>query len=98
VIPAGTDIDQFSPEPTVARIPGRVVTTASADVPLKGLVPLIEAIAKVRTERAVELVVIGAAKRGGAVLDLVERYSLGDAVRFTGRISDQLVTTCAVPN
>ncbi len=89
VIPVGTDIDHFSPDPTVARVPGRVVTTASADVPLKGLVPLIEAIAKVRTERPAELVVVGAAKRGGPVLDLVERYSLGDAVRFTGRISDE---------
>jgi glycosyltransferase involved in cell wall biosynthesis len=89
VIPVGTDIDHFSPDPTVTRVPGRIVTTASADVPLKGLVPLIEAIAKVRTERPVELVVIGNAKRGGAVLDLVERYSLGDAVRFTGRVSDE---------
>ena len=36
------------------------MTTASADVPLKGLVPLLEALAKVRTERDdAELVVIG---------------------------------------
>jgi glycosyltransferase involved in cell wall biosynthesis len=88
VIPIGTDIDRFSPDPTVARVPGRVVTTASADVPLKGLAPLIEAVAKVRTERPVELVVIGSAKAGGPVLDLVDRYSLSDAVRFTGRVSD----------
>jgi glycosyltransferase involved in cell wall biosynthesis len=52
-------------------------------------VPLVEAIAKVRTERPVELVVIGTAKRGGPVLELVERYGLGDAVRFTGRVSDE---------
>lgn len=89
VIPVGTDIDHFSPDPNVPRVPGRIVTTASADVPLKGLVPLIEAIAKVRTERPVDLVVIGTARRGGPVLDLVERYSLGDAVRFTGRVSDE---------
>ena len=89
VIPVGTDVDHFSPDPAVPRVPGRVVTTASADVPLKGLLPLVEAIAKVRTERQVELVVIGNAKRGGPVLDLVERYGLGDAVRFTGRVSDE---------
>jgi MMP alpha-(1->4)-mannosyltransferase len=89
VIPVGTDIDHFSPDPAVPRVPGRVVATASADVPLKGLLPLVEAIAKVRTERQVELVVIGTAKRGGPVLDLVERYSLGDAVQFTGRVSDE---------
>jgi glycosyltransferase involved in cell wall biosynthesis len=88
VISVGVDIDRFSPAPSVPRVPGRVVTTASADVPLKGLAVLVEAIAKVRTERPVELVVIGSAKPGGPVLDLVERYSLGEAVRFTGRISD----------
>lgn len=88
VVPIGTDVDRFSPDPDVARIPGKVVTTASADVPLKGLATLIEAIAKVRTERPVELVVIGSAKPGGLVLDLVERYSLRGAVRFTGRVSD----------
>ena len=79
VIPIGTDVDRFSPDPAVARVPGRVVTTASADVPLKGLAPLIEAIAKVRTERPVELVVVGSAKPGGLVLDLV------DAVRSRRR-------------
>ena len=46
--------------PHVARVPGRLMTTASADVPLKGLTSLIEALAKVRTERDdAHLVVIG---------------------------------------
>jgi glycosyltransferase involved in cell wall biosynthesis len=89
VVPVGTDIDHFSPDPTVARVPGRVVTTASADVPLKGLAPLVEAIAKVRTERPAELVVIGTARRGGPVLDLIDRYDLHHAVRFTGRVTDE---------
>ena len=36
------------------------MTTASADVPMKGLAPLLEAVAKVRTERDdAHLVVIG---------------------------------------
>jgi glycosyltransferase involved in cell wall biosynthesis len=92
VVPVGADTDLFSPDPAVARVPGRVVTTASADVPLKGLAVLVEAIAKVRTERPVELVVIGEAKKGGQVLDLVDRYGLAGAVRFTGRVShDELV-------
>ena len=39
------------------------MTTASADVPMKGLVPLLEALAKVRTERDdADLVVIGKPK------------------------------------
>lgn len=88
VVPIGTDTDRFSPDPSVARIPGKVVTTASADVPLKGLLPLVEAIAKVRTERHVDLVVVGSAKPGGPVAELIEKYSLGAAVRFTGRVSE----------
>jgi glycosyltransferase involved in cell wall biosynthesis len=88
VIPVGVDIDAFSPDPSVRRVPGRVVTTASADVPLKGLLPLVEAIAKVRTERTVELVVIGSPRAGGAVAEAIERWSLHGAVRFTGRVSD----------
>ena len=53
----------FRPLPDVARVPGRLMTTASADVPLKGLVPLLEALAKVRTERDdAHLVVIGKPK------------------------------------
>jgi MMP alpha-(1->4)-mannosyltransferase len=88
VIPVGADTDLFSPDPRVPRVPGRVVTTASADVPLKGLLPLVEAIAKVRTERPVELVIIGSLRAGGPVADAIDRYSLTGAVRFTGRITD----------
>jgi glycosyltransferase involved in cell wall biosynthesis len=88
VAPIGTDADLFRPDPTVSRIPGRIVTTASADVPLKGLLPLVEAIAKVRTERQVELVVVGSTRAGGPVAELIDRYSLSDAIRFTGRVTD----------
>ena len=44
------------------------MTTASADVPLKGLTILLEALAKVRVERPdAHLVVIGRPKDGSAV-------------------------------
>lgn len=88
VVPIGTDTTLFSPSPTVARRPGRIVTTASADVPLKGLLPLIEAVAKLSTERRIELVVVGTAKTGGPVAAAVERLNLAGTVRFTGRITD----------
>lgn len=89
VVPIGTDAALFSPDPAVPRIPGRIVTTASADVPLKGLLPLVEAVAKVRTERHVELTVVGSPRSGGPVAAAVERYGLHDAIRFTGRLSDE---------
>jgi glycosyltransferase involved in cell wall biosynthesis len=88
VIPIGTDTKAFAPDPEVARVPHRVVTTASADVPIKGLLPLMEAIAKVRTERPVELVVVGSTRAGGPVAECIERYGLADTVRFTGRVSE----------
>jgi glycosyltransferase involved in cell wall biosynthesis len=81
VVPVGVDPDVFRP-PTGSRVPGRIVATASADVPLKGLVPLLEAVAKLRTERDVELVVVGRPKPGGAAAAAIDRLGLAGAVRF----------------
>jgi glycosyltransferase involved in cell wall biosynthesis len=69
-------------------VPGRIVATASADVPLKGLVPLLEAVAKLRTERDVELVVVGRPRPGGAAASAIDRLGLADAVRFVSGISE----------
>ena len=38
IVPVGVDQEQFRPMPNVAGCPGPHVTTASADVPLKGLI------------------------------------------------------------
>jgi glycosyltransferase involved in cell wall biosynthesis len=88
VVPVGVDPDVFVP-PTVARVPGRIVATASADVPLKGLVPLLEALAKLRTERDVELVVVGRATEGGPVAQALDRLGLTTSVRFVTGISEE---------
>lgn len=87
VVPVGVEVDVFRP-PTTPRVPGRIVATASADVPLKGLVPLLEAVAKLRTERDVELVVVGRAKPGGAAAAAIERLGIADAVRFVFGVSE----------
>ena len=81
VVPVGVDVDVFRP-PAIPRVPGRIVATASADVPLKGLVPLLEAVAKLRTERDVELIVVGRPSPGGAAAAAIERLGLEGAVRF----------------
>ncbi len=89
VVPIGADATLFSPDPTVPQVPGRVVTTSSADVPLKGLVYLIEALAKLRTEQpAAHLVVVGKRADDGPVAAAIERYGLSDAVQFVKGISD----------
>ena len=63
--------------PRSPRCPGRIVTTSSADVPLKGLVHLVEALAKLRTENPdAHLVVVGKRAEDGPVAQLIERYGL----------------------
>jgi len=51
LVPVGVDEDLFRPLPAIERRPGRLITTASADVALKGLQYLLEALAKLRVER-----------------------------------------------
>nr|WP_202505218.1 glycosyltransferase family 4 protein [Streptomyces sp. SID1046] len=89
VVHIGADTDLWSPDPSVAEVPGRIVTTSSADVPLKGLVYLVEALAKLRTERPeAHLVVVGKRAAQGPVARALETYGLQDAVRFVKGITD----------
>ncbi|WP_329216744.1 glycosyltransferase family 4 protein [Streptomyces sp. NBC_01485] len=89
VVHIGADTDLFAPNPAVPRLPGRIVTTSSADVPLKGLVFLVEALAKVRTEHPhAHLVVVGKRPQEGPVAQAIERYGLEGAVEFVKGISD----------
>ena len=92
VVPVGVDQTHFRPLPHIARVPGRIMTTASADVPMKGLVPLLEAVAKVRTERPVELVVVGRPREGSIIPGTIERLGLEGAVEFVGGVDhDRIV-------
>jgi glycosyltransferase involved in cell wall biosynthesis len=92
IVPVGVDQQQFRPMPHVARVPGRLMTTASADVPLKGLSYLIEALAKVRTEREdAHLVVIGQPRLKSAVPAQIERLGLQGAIEFVSGVSDERI-------
>ncbi len=70
VIPLGVD-DCFVP-PTEPRVPGRLVAMASADAPMKGIATLLEAFAKLRTEREVELLLVTKPTPGGRTEKLIE--------------------------
>ncbi len=86
-IPVGVDSTVFYPR-EAPRVPGRIVAMASADVPLKGVRTLLEAVAKLRTERDVHLVVVGRPKPGGPTERLLDDLVLRDAVTFVKGISD----------
>jgi glycosyltransferase involved in cell wall biosynthesis len=57
---------------------------------MKGLIPLLEALAKLRTEREdAHLVVVGRLREGSTVPAVLDRLGLRGAVRFQSGLSDQ---------
>ena len=92
VVPVGVDPAVFRPTPSLRRVPGRIMTTASADVPMKGLVHLLEALAKVRTEREdAHLVVIGRPKPKSSIPRRVEQLGLTGAVEFVSGVTTRAI-------
>jgi glycosyltransferase involved in cell wall biosynthesis len=87
VIPLGVEPEVFQhyQDP---RVPGRIVAMASADTPMKGIATLLEAFAKLRTERDVELLLITRPKPGGRTERLIDQLSIKDSVRFVSGLSD----------
>ncbi len=90
LVPVGVDPELFTPLPHVARTPGRLITTASADVALKGLSYLLEAMAKLRTERDVTLTIIGT-PREGASNDLIDRLGVRSNIEFVSGVPDERI-------
>ena len=92
IVPVGVDPDLFRPVATVTRRPGHLITTASADVAMKGLSFLLEAVAKLRTERGdVHLTVIGRKKEGGRSAATIEQLGLTDVVEFVTGVPDERI-------
>lgn len=92
VVPVGVDPETFLPVPGVTPVPGRIITTASADVAMKGLVYLLEAVAKLRTENPdIHLVVIGKPKEEGRTARTLAELGLSDAVEFVSGVSEQRI-------
>jgi glycosyltransferase involved in cell wall biosynthesis len=92
IVPVGVDPDMFLPIKGVTRKPGMLITTASADVAMKGLRYLLEAVAKLRTERPeVTLTVIGKAKPGGESVRTIDELGLSDVVTFVSGVPDERI-------
>lgn len=83
--------DRFRP-PTAPRVPGRILAMASADAPLKGIHILLEAFAKLLTERDLELVLVTKPKEGGVTEKLIDKLGIAGKVSFaSGLTDDELV-------
>lgn len=89
VVPVGVDHEIFKPYDDVVKKKGRLMVTSSSDVPMKGLVPLLEAIAKLRVERDIDLIVIGQPRPKGRVAMALERLGLSDIVTTISGVSDE---------
>ncbi len=90
LVPVGVDVNLFTPQPHIARKPGQLITTASADVALKGLQYLLEAMAKLRTERDVRLTIIGK-PRAGHSMDLIDKLGLKNHIDFVSGVTDERI-------
>ncbi|MEH6605229.1 MAG: glycosyltransferase family 4 protein [Pseudomonadales bacterium] len=86
----GIDTEEFIPRPDITRLPMRIMATASADQPLKGLRYLLEAVHQLAPRYPeLELLVVGKPKAGGDTEKLIERLNIVDRLTFVSGISTE---------
>ena len=85
----GIDHELFTPQPHITRRKNRLMATASADVPLKGLIYLIRAYHMLLADHPdLELVVVGRL-REGQTMDELNRLGIRDRVKFISGLSGE---------
>lgn len=90
VIPIGVDASVFRPLDGSVKRPYQILTTASADVTLKGLRYLVDALyLLVEKYPLVKLVIVGPKNENSEVQMLVRDLGLGDRVDFLGKIPQE---------
>lgn len=83
VIHNGLDVNIFVPYEDIKRDSLKLITTASADVPLKGLDYTLTALSILKNEfQNMNLTVIGKLKKDGHTSRLIERLGISDSVVF----------------
>ena len=89
VVLNGIDVKTFKSREKNTIVKNRIVTTASADIPLKGLKYLISSLPKVLREFPdSHLQVIGKAPEGGGIRRLIKKLSLEDKISFHSELSE----------
>ena len=90
VVHNGIATEVFRPLPNVDRIPNRIMATASADQPLKGLQYLLRAIKQLSTSTPdIHLTVLGKLKPDGETAGLVESLELSPHLTFVSGIETE---------
>jgi glycosyltransferase involved in cell wall biosynthesis len=86
----GIDTNEFRPQPATERIPYRIMATASADAPLKGVAYLLHALAILAGEYPqVSLLVVGKPKPDGDTEKLIKTLGISERVSFVSGITTQ---------
>lgn len=90
IVHNGIDTEVFRPLEDEPARPGRLIATASADAPLKGLRYLLKAVARLRQEgREIELVVVGTLREQSPTARLIRRLGIEDCVCFRSGLSTE---------
>ena len=90
VINNAIDTSIFRPYPDVKRKPHKLITTASADVPLKGLDYSLYALASLKEEFSdIELSVIGMPRVGGHTERLIKELDLTQRINFKTNLTNE---------
>ena len=90
VINNGIDTEEFSPIVGSVRDPNRLITTASADVPLKGLDYSLKALKILKKDNPnIHLIVIGDFKKGGHTERLIKELDIKDNIFFKKHLSKE---------
>ena len=93
VIPNGIDFNIFCPLPNIVPRANGVITTASADVPLKGLDFSLHAIARLKSEYPdINLTVIGSPRAEGHTERLIKKLNLEEQVSFKTNLTKEEIT------
>jgi len=93
VIPNGIDFDTFCSLPNILPRANGVITTASADVPLKGLDFSLHAIARLKFEYPdINLTVIGSPRAEGHTERLIKKLRLEEQVSFKTNLTKAEIT------
>ena len=90
VIPNGIDIETFKPSSDSKTLGYKIVTTASADIPLKGLRHLILALPRVLREYPLtNLTVIGKSPKKSKLNKLIDDLNLEDKITFKSGVTEE---------